>query len=149
MRKKLIIVAVCLFGIDIVSKCLALKYLEVNQSVTLIPHFFSLTLAKNTGAAFSMLSGNVILIIILSFVAIYYLIGIIRDGVHNNFEMICYSLVCGGAVGNLFDRVVYGYVVDFLDFNILGYDYPVFNFADTFIVIGIICLFVYSFRKWG
>ena len=149
MKKKLIIIAVCLFGIDIVSKCIALKYLEVNQSVTLIPHFFSLTLSKNTGGAFSILSGNVVLIIILSIVVIYFLIGIIRDGAHNSFEMICYSLICGGAVGNLFDRVVYGYVVDFLDFNILGYDYPIFNFADSFIVIGVICLAIDGFKRKG
>ena len=60
-----------------------------------------------------------------------------------------YSFILGGAVGNLIDRIMYGYVIDFLDFKIFGYDYPIFNLADTFIVVGVFILIVSSFREVG
>ena len=57
-------------------------------------------------------------------------------------EIIGYSLLLGGAIGNLIDRIVYGYVIDFLDFYIFKYDFPIFNVADIGIVVGIILLLV-------
>lgn len=149
MKKKYIFIILCLFIIDFISKRVAMYFLSEKESIVLVPRFFSFTLAKNTGGAFSILSGNVIIIVILSLFIIYFLISVIKKNNYNNFELMCYSLLVGGAFGNLFDRVVYGYVVDFLDFNIFGYDYPVFNFADTFIVISVILLFINSFKKEG
>ena len=148
-KKRLLFLIIFLFVIDFISKRVAMYFLSEKESIVLIPRFFSFTLAKNTGGAFSILSGNVPIIIILSLFVIYFLISVIKKNNYDNFELVCYSLLIGGAIGNLFDRVVYGYVVDFLDFNILGYDYPVFNFADTFIVISVILLFINSFKKEG
>ena len=148
-EKRLLLLVILLFVIDFVSKRVAMYFLSEKESVVLIPRFFSFTLAKNTGGAFSILSGNVTIIVILSLFIIYFLISVIKKNNYNNFELVCYSLLVGGAFGNLFDRVVYGYVVDFLDFNIFGYDYPIFNFADTFIVISVILLFINSFKKEG
>ena len=62
-------------------------------------------------------------------------------------ENLSYGMIIGGIVGNLFDRVFYSHVIDFLDFKILGYNYPVFNLADTFIVVGIIIMIIISIRK--
>ena len=62
-------------------------------------------------------------------------------------ENITYGMIIGGIVGNLFDRIVYGSVVDFIDFKLFGYNYPVFNLADTFIVIGIIIMVIINIRK--
>ena len=65
----------------------------------------------------------------------------------NILDKICVSLILGGSLGNLLDRIIYGYVIDFLDFNILGYNYPIFNFADSFIVVGTIILLINSIRN--
>ena len=149
MKKERMISCIILIFIDQLVKFLITNNITLNNEVFIIPKFFYLTNVLNTGGAFSILSGNVPIIIILSLFVIYFLINIIKKNNYNNFELVCYSLLVGGAVGNLFDRVVYGYVVDFLDFNILGYDYPVFNFADTFIIIIVILLFINSFKKEG
>ena len=64
----------------------------------------------------------------------------------NKFEFINYSILLGGIIGNLLDRIKYGKVIDYLDFKIFNYDFPVFNFADMCIVISIILLVIYSFK---
>ena len=55
-------------------------------------------------------------------------------------------MVLGGALGNLLDRIIYGYVIDFFDFYIFSYDYPIFNMADCFIFVGVIILIIYTWR---
>ena len=65
----------------------------------------------------------------------------------NVFESVTYGMIIGGAVGNLFDRLVHGYVIDFFDFYIFGYDAPIFNIADIFIVVGIGLVLVSSFKE--
>ena len=81
-------------------------------------------------------------LVIISFI-IYY---ICKNKPKSNFEKISYSMILGGAIGNLIDRIIYGYVVDFLDFNVFGYDYPIFNLADSFILIGVILLVIWTWR---
>ena len=70
----------------------------------------------------------------------------IRNKKLNKFESINYGLLTGGIIGNLLDRIIYGYVIDFLDFNIIGYNYPIFNLADSFIVISIILIIFNEFK---
>ena len=71
----------------------------------------------------------------------------IKTKVKENINKIALSLVIGGSIGNLIDRIVRGAVVDFLDFKIFGYNYPIFNLADTFIVLGVFLLLISMFRK--
>ena len=138
------IFTIVFFMIDRVTKIFALK---IESSIDIIPNFFRLTLAKNTGIAWSLFSNDMVIITIATMIIIFFFIKYILDNKNGNkLYNVCYAMILGGAFGNLFDRVFFGYVIDFLDFNIFGYDYPIFNLADTFIVCGIIIILVGGIR---
>ena len=102
-KRRLLFLIIFSFVIDFISKRVAIYFLSEKESSVLIPRFFSFTLAKNTGGAFSILSDNVPIIIILSLFIIYILFSALNKDGYNNFELVCYSLIIGGAFGNLFD----------------------------------------------
>lgn len=147
--KKIFIISFIVLLIDIISKRLIISCMWVGESIDVINNFFSITYARNTGVAFSFLDGYVDFIVIITLVIIFMLFKYIKNNVKNNIDVVSYSLIIGGAVGNLCDRVIYGYVVDFFDFNIFGYNAPIFNLADTFIVVGVGLLIINSFRENG
>ncbi len=137
-----IIIALSLI-IDQLSKYLTVIYLKPIESYPLINNVFHLTYAENTGAAFSMFSGKQPLLIILTLIIIaallFYLIRNLKtDQVFLKFSL---SLIIGGALGNLIDRIRLNYVVDMLDFTLINY--PVFNMADVFVVSGAV-IFAYT-----
>ena len=142
--KRIILISILTLGIDIISKQLVLNTMIEHQSIPIINNFFSITFAKNTGVAFSFLEGKVPLIIIMTSIIIVLILKYIKTTNPNKYESFCYGLILGGALGNLIDRIIYGYVIDFLDFNIFGYPYPIFTLADTAIVIGIATLIILS-----
>lgn len=144
MKKRIFIISSIILFIDIISKRLVINLMIEDESIKIIKNFFSLTYAKNEGVAFSLMDGYVPLIIISTILVLFMIFKYIKDNAISRSDIIGYSFVIGGAIGNLVDRVVYGYVVDFLDFNIFGYNYPIFNLADTFIVIGVIILLVFG-----
>lgn len=129
---------------DILTKQLVLNLMFEHQSISLIKNFFSLTFVKNTGVAFSLLEGKMPFIIIMTAITILFIIKYIKNTYPSKIETICYGIIIGGALGNLLDRIIYGYVIDFLDFQILGYSFPIFNLADTMIVIGVFLLLILS-----
>ena len=116
-----------------------LFFMSFGQSITVIPNFFSITLIGNTGAAFSILSSNTLLLIVISVVVlnlIYFFL--IKGKKLNDFEQISYGLLIGGIIGNLIDRALHMQVIDYLDFTFFGYNFPVFNLADIAIVISMV-----------
>lgn len=120
-----------------------LFFLSFGQSITIIPNFFSITLVGNTGGAFSILSSSTILLIVISIVflnLIYFLF--IRGKKLSDFDQVTYGILIGGITGNLIDRVVHMQVIDYLDFNIFGYAFPIFNLADIAIVISMFLLII-------
>lgn len=140
MYKKLLLFSVIFLLIDQISKGFVNLYMNVNESIKLF-NLLSLTYVHNTGAAFSMLEGARWLFIILGIIALNVIfIFFIKDKKLNNFEIITYSLLLSGIMGNLIDRLLYGYVIDFIDVNILNF--AIFNFADSFMVIGVILLMI-------
>ena len=143
-----IIISVILFIIDQISKLLVIKYIDINHSIELIRNFFYLTYTHNEGAAFSILTGQRIFLIVIAITILVILFNYIRKNkTKNKVETVAFSLIIGGSLGNLIDRIIRGYVVDFLDFKIFGYNYPIFNIADTFIVVGVFLLLILTFRK--
>lgn len=139
--KKILPISLLLIVIDQVVKILVISKLALQQSITIINNFFNITYVRNTGAAWSILSGNVLLLImisVLALVTIYYYL--IKDKDLNKIDIVSYSMLIGGIIGNLIDRIVHGYVIDYLDFKIFNYNFPIFNIADTLIVISIIII---------
>ena len=132
--------------LDQASKYSVINYL--NKDIEVINNFFYLIYTKNNGAAFSILTGKRIFLIIITLLIIGSLICyIIKNEISSKIEILAFSLIIGGSLGNLIDRVVRGYVVDFISVKILGYHFPIFNIADTLICIGVFILLIIQFRK--
>ena len=143
----IVIFTIVFFIIDIVSKLIVSNLMDVYDSIIIIKDFFYITYVRNTGAAWSIFAEETLGIMIVSLLIIlgiiYY---IFKNKPESRLEKLGYGLILGGALGNLFDRVIYGYVIDFFDFYIFGYDYPIFNLADSFIFVGVIILVIYTWR---
>lgn len=146
MNKKILLFAIITLAIDQLTKVCATIFLKLNHSIRLIPNFFYLTLCHNEGAAWGIFSNHRVVIILGTIVAIFLIYHFIYCFKTNTRNNVAFGLLFGGLVGNFIDRISVGYVVDFLDFYIFKYDYPVFNVADISIVIGIILL-IYSVLK--
>ncbi|MEA5553106.1 signal peptidase II [Anabaena cylindrica UHCC 0172] len=131
------------FSLDQLTKYWVVKTFALGQTLPLIPGIFHFTYVTNTGAAFSLLSGRVEWLRWLSLGVSLVLIAIASLGpVLTLWEQLGYGLILGGAMGNGIDRFFLGYVVDFLDFRLINF--AVFNMADSFISIGIVCLLIAS-----
>ena len=104
--------------------------------------FFRITYTCNDGAAFSILKGKRVFFIIMTIVVVFLIVYYLLKNKVYWVEKYSLLLIISGAIGNLIDRIMYGYVIDFLDFIIFGYDFPVFNIADSFITIGAIGLII-------
>ncbi len=146
MKKKVIIYSSIIVIVDLISKLVIDKLLKINETISIINNFFSITKVFNRGASFSMFIGYRLLFILIGIISIVVLFKYLNNFKINNRNIFAFSLLIGGIIGNLIDRVIYGYVIDFLDFNIFGYDAPIFNIADTCICIGAFLLF-YAIMK--
>ena len=132
---------------DHITKFWVAQTFQLGETMPLWPGVFHFTYVTNTGAAFSLFSnGGVYWLRWLSLIVSLGLMALAWFGPRlPRWEQLGYGLILGGALGNGIDRFVLGYVVDFLDFRLI--QFPVFNLADTFINIGIVCLLVGTFRS--
>lgn len=132
-------IAVLLIAIDQITKYLTVKFLEPISNLDLIPKFLSLTYVENRGAAFGIMQDSRWFFVIITLVFLIGL-GIYAARLKKRSRLFCISsaLVCAGAIGNLIDRVLNGFVVDMIRVHL--FDFPVFNFADCCIVIGMVLL---------
>ena len=142
MNKKTYVIAIFILLFDQLSKSLIEIYFKLNESFVIVKDFFSITVAHNTGGAWSILNNHSYLFIIFSVVALIVLIRFMFQFKNNLRNNIAFACTVAGIMSNLADRLFLGYVRDFLDFTVLGYDYPIFNIADIAIVVGVLLLIV-------
>lgn len=137
------IIILTIFLVDRISKVYIIKLSEIEGIVDIyLTPFLNFYLIWNKGIAFGLLSFNesYIYIIITSIIIIISTIIMTMAIKSNGFKRLSLIIVFGGSIGNLFDRIYYSAVPDFIDFHIMGYHWFVFNIADIFITMGIICL---------
>lgn len=135
--------AVFLLGADQITKTLILNHYQLGDS-TFITSFFNIVRAHNTGAAFSFLSDaggwQRWLFTGIGVVATIFIVWQLRAHPGQKLFSFALSSILGGAVGNVVDRLMHGYVVDFLQFHYAGWYFPSFNLADSAITVGAACL---------
>lgn len=123
-------------AVDQLFKYLATTFIVDLVPVTLIPGFIGLNYIHNYGAGFSILSGKVDFLIIFTAAALIVIAFVVFTGrFTNKIDELCFVLILAGGIGNLIDRVILGYVVDYLEF--LFMEFPIFNFADILICVGV------------
>ena len=138
--KKFLSISFIIVLIDRISKILIEKFLG-NKVIYIIKNILYIVYSKNIGAAFSILEGKQFL---LSLIGVFALIFIYDYVKKNKVYNIGYSLLFGGIIGNVLDRLIYGYVIDFIGIKIFSYNFPIFNIADTAIVIGAVIIILGS-----
>lgn len=148
-----LIVGSTVLVLDQITKALVANLMRLYQAIEIVPNFVHLTYLKNTGAAFGVLAGTrsplrMFFFVLVSSVAIgcvLYLLKNLRPG--RTSLVASLSLILGGAVGNLIDRLRMGEVIDFIDLHWHHFHWPAFNVADSSITIGVILLFIQMIRK--
>ena len=144
---------IVVLGGDLLTKTIINHQMKLGASYELIPNFFYFTNIHNTGAAWGIFAGHIEFFYVITAIAaiaiVYYFLHSSEDQVIFRYGLV---LVFAGLLGNLYDRIVFQYVRDFLDFIIFGYDFPIFNVADMGVVIGmfliIIDLFIGEYKQW-
>ncbi|MCD6311861.1 MAG: signal peptidase II [Elusimicrobia bacterium] len=148
-KKFFIFIAAAGWALDRLSKFLIRENLGLGDSITVIGEFFRLTHITNTGIAFGMARGNNIFFVAVSTVILSLLIYFFVK-TDKARELLPLSLIAAGAAGNIYDRIIYGSVCDFLEFN-LGFapfnPWPIFNVADAMVTTGGVILFYLEFIR--
>lgn len=142
------ILSLLIIFIDQWTKWLIVKYMEIGEQITIIENFLYITSHRNKGAAWGILQGQMwffyIVTVIVIVAIIYYMQ---KYGKSKRSLQISLGLMLGGAIGNFIDRVFRHEVVDFIDTFIFTYDFPIFNVADSALVIGVILLMIQMFLE--
>jgi len=142
MRKYHLLIALLVITLDRVTKLIVARHIELQDSISVIPGFFRITHVENRGAAFGLFADSpsewkVAMLVLFSLVALVVVVTLLWRSSHVlTATGVGLSLILGGAVGNLWDRLFHGRVVDFLLFYIGQYQWPAFNIADSAIVVG-------------
>lgn len=152
-RWPLLLIPVVVFVIDRITKILILRHLTSSDVVTVIPGWFHLTDVYNNGAAFSMFADTrspervrwmLIAFSVFAIIVVFALFWSVAKRL--SVTSVALAMILGGATGNLYDRIAYRFVIDFLAFSHWGYHYPDFNIADSCIVVGACLLLIEAIR---
>lgn len=136
------LISALLVGLDQWSKYLTVQNISLGETKEFIPGFLSLTHLRNTGAAWSLLEGKMIFFYVITvIVSVVIICLLIKNYKKSIWYSVGLSFVLAGAIGNFIDRVRLGYVVDMLQTDFMNF--PIFNVADSTLVVGVICIFIY------
>jgi len=133
------LMASLVFILDRITKIIAVRTMSYGQSINVLPNIFHITLVSNNGTAFGLMKGQNVILAVVAAVAVVLIV--IYAVTHKGLGFavsLALGLILGGALGNLLDRIKFGYVIDFFDFRI----WPVFNIADSAITVGMIILVI-------
>lgn len=129
--------------LDQLIKLIVTKNMELFQEIKIIKNFFSIYYIKNKGAAFSIMGNQTILLILISIICLLFLKNYIKTiKTPSKLTIVSLGIIIGGILGNLFDRLFYKEVIDYLSFNFFEYSFPVFNLADIGIIVGAVLLII-------
>ena len=147
MKKKIFLLSSLFIVFDQIIKVIIRNTLTYHVEYFIIPKFFYLTYVKNTGGAFSMLENNQLFLALIGCFFIAFIVSYIyKKKDIKKIDVITYSLLISGIIGNLIDRILLNGVTDYIGLIFGNYYYPIFNFADICIVIGVIILVLIEFR---
>lgn len=137
------LIALFLIILDQWTKWLIIKNMELHESIPIIEGFFSITSHRNSGAAWGILQDQMLFFYIITVIVVIGLIYFMqKHGHESKLFAVSLSFLLGGAIGNFIDRIIYQEVVDFLDFIIFTYHFPIFNIADSALTIGVVLFII-------
>ncbi|EKU50392.1 signal peptidase II [Staphylococcus massiliensis] len=129
--------------LDQITKFIVSSSMKIGDSFSVIPGFLHITSHRNDGAAWGILSGKMWFFYIVTLaVLVFLIVFFIKEGKYKPGMQLALSLLFAGALGNFIDRIIHGEVVDFIDTYIFGYDFPIFNVADSSLTIGVILILI-------
>ena len=145
-RDRIYQITMILLVIDQIIKIIVHHTMNLYQEIPIISNFFSIFYVKNTGAAFSILNNQTVFLTIISAIFVILVDQYIRKEKDHfdGWEVSSFGMILGGIFGNMIDRIIHQGVIDYLSFQFGHYSFPVFNFADICIVLGVIILIGYS-----
>ena len=153
MRWLMLMIAALIVFLDRVTKLWVIAHIQQGHAIVIVPRVFRLTHVVNTGAAFSIFEGASSpalvrnLLIGFSIIAVVVVLALIwKMGRRATLTSVALALILGGAIGNLYDRIRFAYVVDFLEVHIVHYHWPDFKVADSAIVVGACLLLLEMLR---
>lgn len=136
-------VSLIIFGLDQFVKYLIVTHIKLNTTVSFIPHFLSLSNVRNNGAAWSILQGQQLLLFVITIAALAAMLILLKKNRNDRLFAWALTLMIGGTLGNFFDRLRLGYVVDMFTLDFMNF--PIFNVADCALTIGVILLIIALF----
>ncbi len=138
------LLALVIIALDQITKAIIVNKMELGESIQVIENFLYITSHRNPGAAWGILAGKMWFFYIVTVVVIVALVFYIQKMAKTHMLVgVALALMLGGAIGNFIDRILHQEVVDFIDTYIFGYNFPIFNVADSALTVGVALLIIY------